>query len=236
MALLAIGAEVVLMRILVTGHTAIESNPCKALKISAIACFFRMAFHTSRLPVFTEEGKARLFVPEFGCWHKCVSLVAGGTIFGQRLLVVIVVAAQALLLQPQKGFASFFQTCIGHVIGLVTGPAINLPVLARQLVAGGIVVKVFFIKAHHIEFSAVVVAVAPGTFFGAHFGGGMVSAILIYAGFDFAVALQTPAIGHLIADFMAFGTIGQTLQTLMRIGQRAGRELRLQPDRSQQHD
>lgn len=95
-------------------------------------------------------------------------------------------------------------------------------------------VELLFVEAHHVKSAPVVVAVALGAILGAHFGGGVIPPVPIHRSLYLAVAVQTTAVGHLVPYFMAFGTVGQPLQVLVRIGQRTGGQLCLQPKGRQQ--
>ena len=166
-----------------------------------------MALLTLHDFVLASEGKIRFVVVKFRSRGEGVRGVAFRTVVGQCLLVVVFVAIDAGGAQTEIGFASFFQFPVLDVIGQMAFAAIRFPVGAGQFVAGEVVVEVFFIKTHHVEIAAVVVAVAGSTFLTPHLARCMITRSFYDPAIDFLMAGEAFIVGDFLAQHMALGTV-----------------------------
>ena len=166
--------------------------------------------------------------------RKIVGGMALCAVVAECCSVYVLVAGSAFGVHPHESLPPLFYVLVGDMVGLVALSAINLFVGARKRVVCQVVVELLFVEAHHVKIAPVVVAVALGAVLGAHFGGGVVPSVPIHRSLYLAVAVQTTAVGYLVADFVALGAVGQSLQILVRIGQRTGGQLCLQPKGGQQ--
>ena len=165
MAFLAVVAQFVLVYILMTTVAIGKGYSRKTLKLGVIPCFFRMTFYTAHIFVFPGQRIMRLFVSESGCRCKVVGSVALGAIHRKCTLVHILVTVLAVLAESQICFRPLFDILILNQVGFMTFPAINRLVFAGELKTRSEVVESLFIKAHHVEVPAVVVAVTAGALF-----------------------------------------------------------------------
>lgn len=108
MAFLAIDAQLVVVRIAVATIAILKSNPCKFLKFPAAPGFFLVAFRTTYGFMPASQRKVGFIVIELRCRSKFIGIVAFSTIGGKGLLVVILMAGEALFFQPKEGSLPFF--------------------------------------------------------------------------------------------------------------------------------
>lgn len=118
-----------------------------------------------------------------------------------------------------------FYLLIGNQIGQMAFPAINLLVRAGQFVTGQLVVEFFFVKTQHVEIAPVVIAVAFGAVFSPHLARCMKTPVPIRQRFNFLVAIQAFVVRHLVPYVVALCTFGDAFEILVRVDQRAGRQL-----------
>ena len=108
MALLAVGAQFELMRVLMATIAIAERHSGKLLERLAVAGLFFMAFDTVHRFVFALQGEVGFIVVELRCRLKIRGGMAFCAIVGQCFLVVIFVAGNAIPAQAQISFAAFF--------------------------------------------------------------------------------------------------------------------------------
>lgn len=130
--------------------------------------------------------------------------------------------------QPQEGILPLFQLRVIDKVGNVALAAIYFTVRPRQFITRQVVVEVFFIEPHHVEFSSVVFAVAFGAVFTSGLPGSVVARLPIDEALYFFVAIQAFIIGDFLSQRMALRTIGYPFQAGMRVGQRPGGQLGMQ--------
>ncbi len=102
-AFLAIGAEVVVVGVFVAAVAIAEFQPGELLEFLAVADLFPVAFDAvdGLVPAF--QRKFGLVVVKPACRRKSIRRMAFCTIIRQGSLVVIRVAGQAFLFEPQEG-------------------------------------------------------------------------------------------------------------------------------------
>jgi hypothetical protein len=214
-AFFAIEPELPLVFVLVAIGATFKGHVGKFLKLGPVSELFFVAFNTGYISVFAREREVGLVVVEFFGRIKFIGIVAFCTIFPERFLVGVFVAIHAFLPDTQKGFLFLFQFRLLHIIRLVAAPAINFLALAApaffvpsgQFKAGEIVVEGVFIKANHVEFPAVVIAVTFGAFLSPHLRGGVEALVSVDPRFDLFVAFEAFVVRYLVAQIVAFGTI-----------------------------
>lgn len=234
MTLLAIVAQVVVVRILVAGVAVSGRYPCKLLEGFSVPDFFFMAFATGYRFVLSGQCKGGLVVVKFCGRRKGGSGMALGTIAGQSILVHIGVARGAFPAKSEIRFRALFQVAVLHIFRFMALPAIDGFVRAGQLEARQVVVEFVFIKTDDVEVAAVVIAVANRTILSFCFLGGMKACAVVDPGFYLLVAGQTFFVGYLIAQHVAFGTIEHAFQIGMRFGELARRDLGFDLTRGEQ--
>lgn len=227
-ALFAIRAQVVLMDIRMATVAIGGLQPGKNLKFLSVPGFFPVALDARHFPVFAHKGEARLAVVEFAGRRKSLGDVAARAIVRQRFLMVILMAGSTLPAQAQKGLLPFFQGRLIDKVGDVALAAIHAAVRPRQFITGQVVVEISFVKAHHVEIPAVMLAVALGAVPASYFPRGMVACLTADEALYFFMAGQAFIIGHFLAQRMALRTIGYPFQVGMRAGQGPGRQLGMQ--------
>lgn len=97
---------------------------------------------------------------------------------------------RTLPVQPQEGILPLFQLRVIDKVGNVALAAIYFTVRPRQFITRQVVVEVFFIEPHHVEFSSVVFAVAFGAVFTSGLPGSVVARLPIDEALYFFVAIQ----------------------------------------------
>ena len=165
MALLAVVTQFVLVYILMAAVTIGKGYSRKALKLGVITGLFRVTFYTAHVFVLPGQRIMCLFVSESGCRCKVVGSVALGAIHGKCALVHILMTVLAVLAESQICFRPLFDILILNQVGFMAFPAINRFVFAGKFETCSEVVESFFIKTHHVEVPAVVVAVTVGALF-----------------------------------------------------------------------
>ena len=234
-ALFAIGAQVVVVRILVATVAIAERYPGKALKSLAVFCFFFVAFDAADGSVFALEREIRFRVVKIGCGLECCGVVAFRTIAGKRFLVIVGVASRTVFINAEVGIAPFFQIPVADVVGFVALPAIDGFVFAGQFVSGTAVVEFVFIKTNNGKIPAMVVAVARDAFLALHFAGCVKPHTPVEPVFDLTVTTQAFVVGYLVAQYVALRAIGYAFQTRVHFCQRAGRNLGPHPASKEEH-
>lgn len=225
------------MRVVVAGVAIFERHIGKFLKLFAAPHFRFVAFDARHVFVFSNERKIRFVVVEFRGRFEILGRVAFRAIIAECFLMAVLVAVEAILLEPEKGFFPFFQFGVVDEIGFVAASAVNFLtfscpagfVSAGQFVAGQVVVKCVFIKTHHVKFPPVVVAVAFRTVLSAHFFRGMKPRVFVHPRFDLLMAFEAFRVRNLVTQVMAFGAVRESFQILVGIRQVAGRQLRRSP-------
>ena len=230
MTFLAIGAEVGFVRVLMTSVAVTEGHAGKALEVLTVPGFLFMALDTGHVFMPAREGKIRFVVVKLSRRGKFIRGVAFRAIVRQGVLVVVGVAGFTIPLQPQIGVAPFFQFRVIDQTGGMAFPAIGRFMGARELVTREAVVEFILVEMHQVEIPAVMVVVATRAFFSFGLIGSVVTGPLIQFAFYFFMATQAFVVRNLIAQYMAFGTIGDPLQMRMRLRQVAGRQLGFRPE------
>jgi hypothetical protein len=96
-------------------------------------------------------------------------------------------------------------------------------------------IKIFLLKPNHPEFAPVMVAVTTNAGRLPYFLMGMVTTSLVDQGLNKSMTIKAFLIRNLFAQCVAFCTVGDTFEMLVRLSQVAGRYLRHQHHRHQQH-
>ena len=122
------------------------------------------------------------------------------------------------LIQPQIGVRSLPQFGVTDVIRLVTSPAIRLLVCARQRITRQLMVKIFFVKSHHVKIQTVMLTMATGTVLVDNPRRGMVSRLSANERLNLLVTIQTFLIRYFFPQGMALRTVTHALQTRVRPG------------------
>jgi hypothetical protein len=91
MALAAILAKLVLMRILMTTGTIIICHAAELLEFLPFSSVYFVAFYTFHIPVFSGKLKFRIIMTEFRCRVKCLCCMAVQAFRGERPEMVIIV-------------------------------------------------------------------------------------------------------------------------------------------------
>jgi hypothetical protein len=86
----------------------------------------------------------------------------------------------------------------------LAAPAFFVP--AGQFIARQIVIERIFVKTNHVEFPAVVVAMAFGAFLSPHLRRSVKPFVAVYPGFDLFVAIQALIVRDLASQIVALGT------------------------------
>ena len=94
-----------------------------------------------------------------------------------------------------------------------------------QFISCQVVVKIDFVKTHHVKFSAVVITVTRGAIFSPHLRRVVETSPFVKQAFDFFVAVEAFAVGHFLSEFMALGAVGDAFEVCVRLGQVSGGEL-----------
>jgi hypothetical protein len=225
MALSAVLSEPVLVHIPVAvGAIAVVHSP-EHLEFIPVAGFGFVAFDTLNLPVLSFQREGRIVVVEPGGGAELAEIVTGGAFYTQCSLVVIGVAGEAFLFQPQVGAGPVFQFFIRDEFFLMALAAVYLSVLPLQNVPGKPVFEAILLEPDHLEFPSVMVVVAGSTFIAFHIGGDMIPPPGFDPGIDLLVAGETFFVRHLLPENVAFGAVGHPLQVFMSFSQIARREL-----------
>lgn len=124
MAGLAVGAEVVVVRIGMAAGTIGKRYIGKLLERPAVAGFFAVAIGTFHLAVLPEKRKIRFTVIKARRNSKRARVVAIGAVLGKRVLVDVGMTAYTFLAQTQVGFFVRFVFRILNIIRLVAFPAV----------------------------------------------------------------------------------------------------------------
>ena len=169
MAFLAVGTELIVVRVLVAAVAVFEGNAFKALKISAISTFFRVTLEAIHGFVLARERECRFVVVKFCGGFELIIVVAFGAIVAQSGLVCIFMTSGTIRRHPQERVLALFEFGIGYVIGFVAGAAVHLCMFAGEGIPRLIlVIEGLFIEAHHIEIAPVVIAMTRSTIFTFH--------------------------------------------------------------------
>jgi hypothetical protein len=148
-ACLAIFAQASLVRLLVTARAVLEINIDilhKRLPSSLNLFDFRVTLLALDVPVLTDQCELGLVVVESGSWFERFEIVAFRAIFLELTSMLVEMAPEALLVQPQKrplhiDIVIHFYDALLYVFRLVTLPAIQGLVNPSQLEPGPAMVK-----------------------------------------------------------------------------------------------
>ena len=184
-----------------------------------------MAFRALHIPVLADEGEVGFSVVEIAGRGEFFGGMAFCAVVRQGSLVVILVALQALLAEPQEGFFVFLEFAVVDKISSVALTAIDPFMLTGKFVARLIVVKILLVEADQVKIPAVVVAVAGGALFTFYFRGNVVAFPLVDPVFQGGMAAQAFVVRHLFSQHMALGAIRHSFQFGMRRSQITGRQL-----------
>jgi uncharacterized protein YwlG (UPF0340 family) len=107
----------------------------------------------------------------------------------------------------------------------VARPAVNGFVFACEFEARSEVVESFFIESHHVEVSAVVVAVAVGTLFRTGLLRSMKTPVPVNEILNVLMAGETLVVGNLGANIVALRAVEHALKGCVTSGKFTGRNL-----------
>lgn len=133
--------------------------------------------------------------------------------------------AQTGRVQPKVGELLAFNRLVCNELGLMAILALLLCMCPLQVIPGETMVESSCIEPEDLEGESMMIVVAYNAAFSADRGGGVVPFVLIDAGLQFGMACKAFGIGHLVAQLVAFGAVGQPLQMGMYRSQRSGRDL-----------
>jgi len=222
MALLAVCPQIIIMHIIMAIYTVSKFQSIKNLKILPIPNFFLMTINTIYLLMFPNKPKPRIVMVKIISRRKDFHRMAEGAIIGREcILVIILMANDAILIQSQIGVSSVLEFRVGHVFRSMTIPTINAQMPTHQFISGQIMIEIIFIKTGHLKIAPVMFAMARGALFPLHLARSMIAIIQINTDLDFLMAIQTQIIRNFIPQYMALRTVHHALQFRMRCGQGA---------------
>lgn len=226
MALCAVLAEFILVRVCMAACTPLIADTFKLLVLRTVFCGHRVAFDAGDLLMLSVEDELCPGMVEQGGRFKGIGIVAVGAGGRKGILVIIRMASQAGRVQPEVGELFAFNRLVGNEFGFMAILALLFCMRTLEVVTGECVVESRGIETDDLEGQPVVVVVTGYTSFPADRSGGMVPFVLVDAGFQFGVAGQAFCIRHLISKFVALGAVREPLEVGMRGGQGAGGDLR----------
>jgi hypothetical protein len=141
-------------------------------------------------------------------------------------LVVIVVTRKAILTKSEEGPFAFFEYRVFDAFGFVAGRTFLFGMFTFQGKSGEVVVEFLFVQTNHVEVASVVIAMAHGAVFHAHFLRRVKAFVSINFGFDLFVAGQTFLAGYFFAYRVTLRTVADTFEMRMGFGQVVGGHLR----------
>lgn len=134
-------------------------------------------------------------------------------------------AVLAVLAESQISFRSLSDVLILNQIGLVACPTINGLVFPGQFKPCSEVVESFFIKAHHVKVSAMVIAVAVGALFAPGLLRSVKPPVPVDEILNILMAGQALVVGYLGAYIVALRAVEHALKGCVTSGKFTGRNL-----------
>lgn len=135
--------------------------------------------------------------------------------------MIVVMAVHTVGVQPEIGGSTLTQGIIDDEFRGMTLATFLFLMSSFELVTGQVMVEGIFIKPNDLEVTPMMITVAAETILANHFRRNMVSALSIQTVLDLHMTIQTFLIGDLLSNDVTLGTIGQTFQVGMRLGQLA---------------
>ena len=215
------------MRIIMAIHTGSKRDVCKFLKLSPISARDCMTFFTVYLCMLSSQREVRIVVIESGGRAKSFKIMATNAIAGESILVVVIMAGKAGIVQAQKASLTSPDLTISNKICFVAFPTFDYVMLTFQFVACEIVVEIILIKAHHVKTTTMMFTVAIKTILPSHTGICMIPTVLIEQRLNIIMTIQALLIVYLLTQVVAFGAISNALQFGMSGSQISRRDLRL---------
>jgi hypothetical protein len=215
MALPAVLSEPVFVYVPVAVRATFMGNPPEIPGFFSIPGDGPVAFCAIKGLVFPQKPETGIVVVESGGRPEGFVPVAGDTIHPQGSLVEVVVAIRAFLPQPQVSACPFPEFLIPDEFLFMTLAAIDSSMSALKRIPSQAVIELVPVETDHLKIPAVMIVMAGGTFLPFHLRRNMIAAVGIDPRCDLPVAVQAFLVGNLLAQDMAFHTVGHPFQVFM---------------------